>query len=637
MELKFIPQSEFVRVNGLAIPENDKLALIAKMCRLNTLFAVKKAGSGHLGSSFSAMDIVVYLYWKHLTVKELGFKAPDRDIYFSSKGHDVPGLYSVMYALGYIPEEKFLKLRRLGGLDGHPDLNIGGIEANSGSLGMGISKAKGMAFAKSYSGHKGRVFVLTGDGEWQEGQNYEALQSAIPQKITNVTVIIDHNKLQSDRLVDKIVSLGDLEKKFSSFGWLVKRCDGHDFNALATALDGLKAEVTRPKILICDTIKGRGVSFLEHPAALAANNGFYQWHSGAPNDEKYTKAFDELQASIESDYSRYHLGTTVLKPVEHEKAASGVSNEYVVDAYGKALLDMAPTAKNLVVLDADLSGDCRVKDFEQRYPNRFVECGIAEQDMVSMAGGMALHGLLPVVNSFASFLASRPNEQIYNNLTERSKIIYACHLAGLIPAGPGKSHQSLRDISLLGANYNCTIMQACCAAEMEAITKFAVLESKESCMIRINAGPSPRKINLGENYALRFGQGVVLTPGNADVLMGYGPVMLNEALTAQEILKSKTRELKVIDMPWLNRFDLEWWEKELQGCKRLFILEDHDIFGGLGDSFVGFSLRHHLLDKIHVIKFAVEGIPACGTPPEVLRFHRLDGTSLATRISEENL
>ena len=148
------------------------------MCRLNTLVAVKRAGSGHLGSSFSAMDIVAFLLFEELNAADLGWNHPDRDVYFSSKGHDVPGLYAALHALGVIPRERLLRLRRLGGLDGHPDVGVPGIEANSGSLGMGISKGRGIAWAKRYLGRGGRVVVMTGDGELQEGQNYEGLQAA---------------------------------------------------------------------------------------------------------------------------------------------------------------------------------------------------------------------------------------------------------------------------------------------------------------------------------------------------------------------------------------------------------------------------------------------------------------------------
>src|SRR5204863_7323922 len=143
-----------------AVPDHcERLALLADMCRVNTLSSVKRAGSGHLGSSFSAMDIVTWLYYAEMNTASLGTRHPDRDIYFSSKGHDVPGLYSVLYSLGILPKEKFINLRRFGGTYGHPDVRTPGMEANTGSLGMGISKAKGMAKAKALLNRGGRICV----------------------------------------------------------------------------------------------------------------------------------------------------------------------------------------------------------------------------------------------------------------------------------------------------------------------------------------------------------------------------------------------------------------------------------------------------------------------------------------------
>ena len=203
MKLELIPYSEFQRVNELPIGDHLKFSLISDMCRANALTGVKNAGSGHLGSSLSSMDLVVWLYYHEMNILLEGLDSPNRDIYFSSKGHDVPGLYAVLFSLGILPEEKFLNLRRLGGLDGHPDVGIDGIEANSGSLGMGISKAIGMAWAKQRLHHEGVVYVMTGDGEFQEGQNFEALQSCVQQKVNHLTVIMDHNKVQSDRPVEE--------------------------------------------------------------------------------------------------------------------------------------------------------------------------------------------------------------------------------------------------------------------------------------------------------------------------------------------------------------------------------------------------------------------------------------------------
>jgi len=636
VKITLIPVEEFQRVREAPIEKYDKVALLAGMCRANTLAAVKRAGSGHLGSSLSAMDVVVWLYYQEMNTLTVGLDSRDRDIYFSSKGHDVPGLYSVLFSLGVLPEEKLLKLRRLGGLDGHPHVSIPGIEANSGSLGMGVSKAKGMAFAKRLQGHGGRVFVMTGDGELQEGQIYEALQTAVHQGITNLNVIVDHNKVQSDKPVSEITDLGDLGAKFRAFGWYVARCDGHDFRQLEQVFAEFRAVLDKPKVLIADTIKGRGVSFMEHPVALKTGSGLYRWHSGAPDDQSFANAHEEIITRINERLSCLDLMPLLLEEVRPEdKRRSEVSREYVTDAYGQALVDIAAEREDLVVLDADLSADCRLRAFEAKYPERFIENGIAEQDMVSMAGGLALQGLLPVVNTFAAFLAARANEQIYNNAGEQTRAIYVCHYAGLIPAGPGLSHQSIRDISLFGALPNFVILQPCNAAETRMAVAYCVEEAVENCVLRLVIGPSPRVIELPPDYRLKPGCGVTLADGSDAVFLAYGPVMLHEALLASELLRQNDFHLKVVNMPWLNRVDIRWLEETIRTFPAIYVLDDHAPVGGLGDSILNALTASTLLGGRRFQKFAVAGYPAWGTPPEVLQYHGLDGASLAATILQD--
>ena len=638
VELELIPRSEFERVRLADVPRDDRLALLADMARANALTAVKRAGSGHLGSSFSAMDIVVHLFEEELTTAQLGWDHPDRDVYFSSKGHDVPGLYAVLHSFGVVSTERLLRLRRLNGLDGHPDLRVPGIEANSGSLGMGMSKGRGMAWAKRFLGRGGRVVVMVGDGELQEGQNWEALQAGAHTEIGNLIVIVDRNELQSDKPTEEIVGLGDLEEKLRRFGWYVDVCDGHSQLELREVFEDFRAEPERPKILVANTIKGKGVSFMEHPAALVEGGGTYRWHAGAPDDETFERAFAEIAERIEGRLAALGLEPLVLDPVEdveetptsleaEPESGAGtrrVTDEYVVDAFGAELVELGRVHEELVVLDADLASDCRLRGFELAFPSRFLECGIAEQDMVSTAAGLARHGLLPVVNSFASFLASRANEQIYNQASEGSKVVYALHYAGLIPAGPGKSHQSLRDISLLGALPNVAIVQPGTAEEARALLRWAVAEADESVAIRLAIGPSPRRIELvGE---LVPGQGRVLCEGVDAVLLAYGPVLLHEGLTASELLAARGVGVAVVDMPWLNRFDAAWLAAAVEPYEHVFVLEDHSPVGGLGDTL------GRELDGQQLRVLGVDGWPACGTPQEALRFHRLDGAGLAERI-----
>jgi transketolase len=372
---------------------------------------------------------------------------------------------------------------------------------------------------------------------------------------------------------------------------------------------------------------------MEYPTALAAGGGLYRWHAGAPDDTAFERARDELVSRIEQGYAALGLEPPAFEPLappadtatlegEPESGAGtrrpSVTDEYVVEAYGEELVALGARHENLVVLDADLASDCRVRGFELAYPERFLECGIAEQDMVSAAAGLARHGFLPVVNSFASFLASRANEQIYNQASEGTKVVYALHYAGLIPAGPGKSHQSIRDISLLGALPDVTILQPANTEETRALLRWAVEEADESVAIRLAIGPSPRRIEL--DGSVTPGDPTALHDGDDATLVAYGPVLLHEALTAAEILDGRGIGLTVLAMPWLNRVGTGF---EGRG---VFVLEDHAPVGGLAD-----ALRRAGVDVRGV--FGVEGWPACGTPAEALRAHGLDGASLADRIA----
>jgi len=635
MAYQLIKKSEFDRVRNFHGKWELKLKLFADMCRFNTFVAVKKAGSGHLGSSFSAMDIITYLYLNELNILEVGINSEERDIYFSSKGHDVPGLYSLFYALGILPEEKLLMLRRLNGLDGHPDVRIPGIEACTGSLGMGISKGKGMAWAKKYKNKSGHVYVMTGDGEFQEGQIWESIQSAAHQKISNLTVIMDHNKYQTDMLVEDVNNIEDIVMKVSSFGWHVVRINGHDYEELKNTFSNLKYVTDKPKMIIADTIKGKGISFMEKPfTETISGKTYYRWHSGAPDDESFTKGIIELTTSINNLAKELGIEAIVIPDNQVErKISTKADKEFVTDAFGDTLVELAKTNEKIIVLDGDLSADCKLRKFEYTFPDRFIENGIAEQDMVSMAGGLARMGLLPVVNSFASFLAARANEQIYNNACEKTKIIYVCHFAGLIPAGPGKSHQSVRDISLFSALPNITIIQPCNSYETKKTLQYCVNEAKENCVIRLAIGPSPETIQLPDDYEFIPGIGSELTDGKDAIIFAYGPVMLHEALTAHRILKKVNYGLKVVNMPWLNKIDLDWIESITKSYKSIFVLEDHSIIGGLGDRILeALADVHHFQGKRFDI-IGLDDYPECGTPQEVLQYHGLDGMSIAKRIS----
>lgn len=621
--LYYLPYAEFQRVRALHAPREQRAAIFADMCRLNALYMIARAGSGHIGSSFSSLDIVSWLLLEELA---------EGDVYFSSKGHDAPGYYSALMGLGKLDFQLIHKLRRIDGLPGHPDIGTPGIVTNTGSLGMGISKAKGLVFANRMAGRPGRVFVMTGDGELQEGQFWESLISAVNFGLHEITVIIDHNKLQSDTFVRNVSDLGDLEAKLRAFGWRVERCDGHDPGAFAATLAALQGE-SRPKIIIADTVKGKGVSFMEH-TALDSDVAMYRFHSGAPDAHSYRLAAQEIIDRLRQRLSHAGSGALELETTEREATAPPpVTAQRLIAAYSRALLEQAEKHPNLVALDADLVLDTGLIPFRDTYPERFIECGIAEQDMVSMAGGMALNGLLPVVHSFACFLSARPNEQIYNNATEKTRIVYVGSLAGVLPGGPGHSHQAVRDISALAAIPGMTLVEPSCEAEVGLLLDWCVNETPGSSYLRLTSLPWAVPYSLPPDYRPRLGQGVMLVEGTEVAVIAYGPVMLTAAVeAAKAVAKDRGISVKVINLPWLNRVDAQWLKQAVSGCRRIVALDNHYALGGQGDH-IAKALWNAGLGHVELRCAGVPDVPPSGTNAQVLGAVGLDEEALFRLIA----
>src|SRR5262245_44263600 len=377
-ELSYVPIAAIRRV--LADNSRDSIAraeLLADLCRLNTLYMIMRAGSGHIGSSFSSMDLISWLWTAWLDDPNSG--QPDSDVYFSSKGHDAPALYSLLVALGKIPFDQIHQLRRLGGLPGHPDVATPFIAANTGSLGMGISKAYGMARARRLAGRSGRIVVMTGDGELQEGQIWESLQPAANEQLGAITVVVDHNKLQSDSAVGAVSDLGPIEDKFRAFGWEVRRADGHDLRAVRDVFEQFARVTDPPKVLVADTVKGKGVSFME---GLACGDATYHFHAGAPSLKDYLAAVDEISSRVNARLAALKQPAVELEHAPLPTRLAPLQPERLVVAYGDELLDIARTRPDIVVMDADLLSDCGIEAFKAELPERFIECGIAEQHMV---------------------------------------------------------------------------------------------------------------------------------------------------------------------------------------------------------------------------------------------------------------
>ena len=268
---------------------DENLNQKAKQLRADILRMLYTCQSGHPGGSLSCVEILLALYYKVARVDPKNPDWEDRDRIVLSKGHACPALYAVLADKGYFPREDLWTLRQLGShLQGHPDMRkTRGVDCNTGSLGQGVAIAMGMAMAAKYKKKDYRVYAITGDGESQEGLVWEAAMAAAHYKLDNYTVLLDHNRLQIDGSNDQVMSLGDIVAKYKAFGFECFKVDGHDIDAIVKAL---QAPVSgKPKFICCETVKGKGVSFMEDN---------FGWHGKAPNKDEYTAAMKELGVSV---------------------------------------------------------------------------------------------------------------------------------------------------------------------------------------------------------------------------------------------------------------------------------------------------------------------------------------------------
>lgn len=618
--MHWFPTSEFTRaLNGIG-DRPDRLAAFSALSRANALYMIARAGSGHIGSSFSAADLVTWLL-----LDELG----DDDVFFSSKGHDVPGLYAALIGLGRLDEELLHRLRRIGGLPGHPDVHTPHMPFNTGSLGMGVSKAKGLVLANRMLGLDQRVYVLTGDGELQEGQNWEALGGAANAGMGELTVIVDHNKIQSDTWVGDVSDLGDLEARFAGFGWAVLRCDGHDFGRIEDAFRR-RAEryPDRPAVIIADTVKGAGcVTFAA--TSMPEGEWRYPFHSGAPAPEVYRAAHGELVAAATAILTRHGLEAPVRRTSDARPPAKPTGPS-LPDVYGRVLVEHAVNDDRIVAMDADLVLDTGLIPFTERLPGRFVECGIAEQDMVSMAGGLAARGMLPFVHSFSCFLHARPNEHIYNNATEGRRVVYVGSLAGLLPAGPGHSHQAVRDVGAVGSVPGLVVLEPAGPEQVRAAVEYCV-DAPDSVYLRLVSVPVPPEVvaldaELGA-APLHPGRGVVVRSGGPTVAIGAGPVVLGQLLRAAD-----EADLTVVNLPWLNRVDPEWLTVLATEAEQIVVVDNHYTRGGQADLVARALLELGLPAVPRFRGIGLTEVPKCGTADEVLDAHGLSAGRLAEAL-----
>ena len=476
----------------------------ARLMRGYDMVALNAAGSGHAGGTLSIMDIAAALYLRVADHDPENPNWPDRDRIVWSTGHKAPSLYLGLAFAGFCPIEDVVLLRKLGSpYQGHPHwLKLPGVEVSTGSLGQGLSIAVGLALAGKLNGKNHKVFCIMGDGEQQEGQIWEAAMEAAHHHLDNLVGIVDCNRLQIDGPVEEVMRVEPLEEKYWSFGWDVRRIDGHNMEQVVEALESAKSHQGTPIVLLADTVKGKGVSFMENIAG---------WHGKSPNREELVKGLNELGVA-ERIPVRALLDKAQAYQDKIDRKLQQKMPQFNHDYWWNRALNMKvkmePTRKGfgqalaengdderVVCLGLDISGSITISDFYASKPERkkrWISLGIAEQSATSVAAGLAKEGKLPVFGTYATFAAARNLDQIRTSICygEFNVMIAGAH--GGVSVGPdGATHQALEDLFAMCGLPNMTVVVPCDAVETRKATNYLLLEHKGPKYIRFAREATP--------------------------------------------------------------------------------------------------------------------------------------------------
>jgi len=590
----------------------EQLAEAANLMRGYDLVALAAAGSGHAGGTLSIMDIVAALY---LRVADHDPKNPHwehRDRIIWSAGHKAPALYLGLAFAGFCKPEDVVTLRKLGSpFQGHPHWpKVPGVEVSSGSLGQGLSVAVGAALAAKLDGHKNKVFCLMGDGEQQEGNIWEAAMEAAHYQLGNLVGIVDFNRLQIDGPVCEVMNIEPLEDKYRAFGWEVARVDGHDMQQMVAALEHAKTRPSagKPLLIIADTVKGKGVSFMENVAG---------WHGKSPNQEELLKGLQELGVSEKIPYERLLASARHYQAEVEEKLAAKqpkFRRDYWWNAGRNMKVKMEPTRKGfgqslaqngddprVVCLGLDISGSITISEFYATKPERkarWLSMGIAEQSATAAAAGLAKEGKLPVLGTYATFAAARNLDQLRVSVCYGNFNVMVAGAHGGVSVGPdGATHQALEDLFAVCGLPNIVVVVPCDAIETKKATDYLLLEHVGPKYVRFAREATPMVTTEATPFV--FGQAnVIRLRGEAEQfvdafetvlaseyrnesedlsIIACGP-MVPEAMRAAYILKRDFDcETRVINLHTLKPLDRAAIIRAAKETGVVITAEEHQI------------------------------------------------------------
>ncbi len=603
----------------------ENLEKISRLIRYHCLAMTTRAGSGHPTSSLSATELMAGLLFGGAFRYDPDHPdSPNNDRLIFSKGHASPLFYALWAVAGAVSEEELTTYRKFDSpLEGHPTVAFRYTEAATGSLGQGLSIGVGTALnAKYLDKLPYRTYVLLGDSEMAEGSQWESIQIAAHYKLDNLVGVIDVNRLGQRGETMLGSDLDAYAARVGAFGWKTIVMDGHSYPQILDAFEkALGAE--EPVMIIARTIKGKGISFLED------KNG---WHGKPLEKDEFEKAVKELGEIDHSVRGKISLPVQ-LQPeaIEPRKAAE---SHFPADkplatrkAYGKALTRIYPQFPGIVSLDGEVSNSTGAETFKARYPDRFFEMFIAEQNMVGAAIGLARSGKIPFVSTFAAFF-SRACDQIRMSRYSDANIKFVGSHAGVSIGQDGPSQMGLEDIAMFRAIFNSVVLYPCDAVSTDALVEKAAAH-RGLVYIRTTRMDTP--ILYAPKERFEIGGSKVLRKSEADVAtVAAAGVTLHEALRACDELKKEGIAIRVMDLYSVKPLDEAALLDAAKATGLVITVEDHFPEGGIGE-----AVRSALWSSgVPVYSLAVRKEPKSGLPRELLDFEEISRKAIVAKVKE---
>jgi transketolase len=599
----------------------EYIRIKANILRLHSVRSTTKARSGHPTSCLSSAEIVATLFFSVMNIDPNRMDYLDNDEFVLSKGHAAPILYAALAEIGVIPREKIMTLREFSSeLEGHPVPRVKGIRVATGSLGQGLSIGLGMAYAKRLLGINRRVFVLLGDGEVAEGSVWEALNLAGKLNLSNLVAILDMNRLGQSEPTMFQWDWQAYAERVKAFGWNVTVCDGHNVNDLIRAFEEAKKS-NKPFFIIAKTVKGKGVSFLENVEGR---------HGTALSEEELKRAEGEILRNISENVSFQPSNFIEAKIPVGSRGKYSITTNYKIgemvatrEAFGRALVKLGEQNERMVVLDGDVKNSTFTIYFFNRFPERSLQCYIAEQNMVGAAVGLQTHGFDVFLSSFACFL-SRAYDQIRMASYSRANLKIAGSHAGVSIGEDGPSQMGLEDLALFRALFGSVVLYPCDAVSSEKLT-CAMANYEGISYIRTTRPRTPVIYNNDEEFHIG-GSKVLRYSKNDEVTVVAGGITVHEALKAYEKLRAEGIKIRVIDCYSVKPLDAETLIRAFEETKHIITVEDHYPEGGIGEAVASLGLKPHIL--------AIRRMPHSGKPEELMAEQEIDAAGIIRKVKE---